>query len=173
MLLATLIGSADTPLVYMLVFAHWQAGAFGLGILEAGLAIGFVTGALLCGPVVERIGKGPTILVGLVGTGAAMALVAVLPFWPAAIAYAASGALNMLFFVPSLTMTQERAPRRALGRVLSTRGALLSIAVFASYAMATALVTWVPAVLLMGVLGLSLALMSLIGAMFVPTLREG
>ena len=66
-----------------------------------------------------------------------MVLVAVLPFWPAVFVNAASGVLNMLFFVPGVTMTQERAPRHALGRVLSTRGALLSLSVFVSYGLAT------------------------------------
>ena len=40
------------------------------GSSRAGLAIGFVLGALVCGAVVDRIGKGLTILLGLIGTGA-------------------------------------------------------------------------------------------------------
>ena len=170
MVLAGVVASADTPLIYMLAFYHWQKGALGLGILEGGLAIGFVLGALVCGTIVDRLGKGLTTLLGLIGTGLSMVLVAYLPFWPAAFVYAASGVLNMLFFVPGLTMTQERAPRHALGRVLSTRGALLSLSVFVSYGLATLLVTRVAATSLMAAMGAVLAVTTL-GAAAVPALR--
>jgi MFS transporter, DHA3 family, macrolide efflux protein len=161
---ASLIASADTILIYILAFTHWETGALGLGFMEGGLAVGFVIGALLCGAVVRWLGKGTTILVGLVGTGASMLLVSFLPFWPATIVYAASGILNMLFFVPGVTLVQEKAPRKVLGRVLSTRGALLSIASFVSYGMATLLTTVVPAQTLMAALGTVLTLLTLVAA---------
>jgi MFS family permease len=170
MVSATLIASCDTVLVYMLAFSHWEVGAFGLGVLEAGLAIGFVVGALVCGAVVERIGKGAAILIGLGGTGVSMVLVALLPFWPAAAVYAASGILNMLFFVPGITMIQERAPRDFLGRTLSTRGALMSLGCFASYGLATLLTTRVSPVSLMAALGAALVVVT-VGAAPAPSLR--
>ncbi len=170
MLVAGLVASADTPLVYMMVFTHWERGAFGLGVLEAALALGFVLGALSCGPVVEHTGKGYAILLGLLGTGACMVAVAVLPFWPAVVAYGISGALNVYFFVPGITMVQERAPQSARGRVLSTRHALMALSLFGSYAIATGLVARVQPEVLMGVMGAVLALMTA-AATAVPALR--
>lgn len=172
MVAATLIASAETPLLYMLAFGKWQRGTLGLGILEAGLAIGFVLGAFVCSPVVGRIGKGPAILLGLFGTGILMALVAVLPFWPAVIANTASGAFNMLFFVPGITQVQERAPRDMRARVLSTRYALTTLGVFTSYALATAFVAVVPADAMLSAMGTALAGITLVATALVPALRE-
>lgn len=171
MLVAGLIASADTPLLYMLAFSHWKRGAFGLGILEAGLAIGFILGALVCGPTVDRLGKGYSILLGLLGTGVCMGLLAVLPFWPAVVVNGMSGIFNILFFVPSITLTQERAPRSARARVLSSRGALMSVSMFTSYALATVLTTRVSASVLLATAGAALAVMAA-AATAVPALRQ-
>jgi MFS family permease len=171
MLVAGLIASADTPLVYMLAFSHWKRGAFGLGILEAALAIGFVLGAFVCGPTVDRLGKGYAILLGLLGTGVSMGLMAVLPFWPAVLVNGVSGVCNILFFVPSITLTQERAPRSARARVLSSRAALMSVSIFASYALATALTPLLGPQVLMFAAGAALYVVA-VAAMAVPALRQ-
>jgi len=152
---AAAIASAETPLTSMLVLTHWRRGAMGLGIFEASLAVGFVLGALTCGPIVDRLGKGPTILMGLIGTGLCMAAVAALPFWPAVILNGVSGVFNILFFVPTLTITQERAPSHARARVMSSRAALMAVALVVSYAAATALASAFeprPVMLAMGLL---------------------
>lgn len=171
MLFAAATASAETPLTYMLVLTHWDRGALGLGIFEAVLAIGFVIGALVCGLVVDRFGKGWTILLGLVGTGLAMSLVAVLPFWPAAMLNGLSGVFNIFFFVPTVTLNQERAPMQVRARVMSSRGALMAVALLVSYVLATAL-TWVlePAIVML-VMGLVLAA-GAATASVVPTLRR-
>ena len=101
-----------------------------------------------------------------------MALIAVLPFWPAVVANAVSGVFNMLFFVPGLTMVQERAPRNVRARALSTRDALTTVGIFASYALATALTTQMPADALLSAMGTALAGMTLVATALVPALRE-
>lgn len=171
LLAASLVASADTPLIYMLVFTHWKRGAFGLGVLEAGLALGFVVGAVMCGSVVRRLGKGDTILLGLLGTGACMVAVSLSSFWPAVVANSLSGVLNVLFFVPSITLAQERAPRFARARVLGTRNALMAVTIFASYAIATALSARIVTDALMAAMGFSLAGVAVLGTV-VPALRE-
>jgi MFS family permease len=168
---AAAVASAETPLIAMLVLTHWQRGAMGLGLLEASLAVGFVVGAFVCGPVVDRIGKGPTILTGLIGTGVAMACVAVAPFWPALILNAVSGVFNLLFFVPSLTLVQERAPGSVRARVMSSRGALMALALVFSYAAATALSALFEPHIVMAALGLLLAAGTIV-ACRVPALRQ-
>lgn len=171
MVFAATIASAEMPLTYMMVLTHWRKGPFGLGVFEAFLAVGFVVGALSCGSVVARFGKGPAILVGLVGTGATMALIAVLPFWPAAVLNGVSGAFNIFFFVPTLTLHQELAPAAARARVLSSRAALMAIALAASYALATVLTTILPPGLILGVMGVLLAAAAA-AAVAVPELRR-
>ena len=136
---AAAVASAELPLTSMLVLTHWRRGPMGLGVFEASLAVGFVLGALICGPLVDRFGKGQTILIGLIGTGLTMAAVAVLPFWPAAVLNGVAGVFNILFFVPTLTVAQERAPKAVRARVMSSRAALMASALVVSYAAATAL----------------------------------
>jgi len=168
---AAAVASADTPLTSMLVFSHWHRGAMGLGLFEASLAVGFVLGAFACGPAVDRIGKGPTILSGLIGTGVAMTAVALLPFWPAVILNGVSGAFNLLFFVPALTLVQERAPGPVRARVMSSRAALMALALVFSYAAATALSAVFGARLVMAALGLLLTAGTIV-ACRVPALRQ-
>jgi len=128
-------------------------------------------GAFACGPTVDRLGKGPTILLGLIGTGLVMAAVAMLPFWPAAILNGVAGVFNILFFVPTLTLVQERAPRAIRARVMSSRSVLLAVALVVSYAGATALASAFGPRPVMLTLGLLLSA-GTAAACLVPVLRE-
>lgn len=157
MLFAAAVASAEMPLTYMMVFSHWRTGALGLGIFEAVLAVGFVAGALLCQPLVARVGKGPAILIGLVGTGALMAAIAVLPFWAAVVCNGVSGIFNIFFFVPTLTLHQELAPVAVRARVLSSRAALMAAALAVSYGAATLLTTRFEPAPVLGLMGVLLA----------------
>ena len=168
---AALVASAELPLTSMLVLTHWQRGALGLGMFEAALAAGFALGAFACGPTVDRLGKGPTILLGLIGTGLVMAAVAMLPFWPAAILNGVAGVFNILFFVPTLTLVQERAPRAIRARVMSSRSVLLAVALVVSYAGATALASAFGPRPVMLTLGLLLSA-GTAAACLVPVLRQ-
>lgn len=168
---AAAIASAEMPLTSMLVLTHWDRGAMGLGLFEASLAVGFVAGAFTCVPAVQRLGKGPTILAGLAGTGACMAILAVLPFWPALIMNGVSGVFNLLFFVPAMTIVQERAPSSVRARVISSRAALMALALAFSYAAATALASFFGARAVMVTLGILLTAVTL-AAVRVPALRR-
>jgi MFS family permease len=168
---AAVVASAEMPLTAMLVLSHWHRGALGLGMFEASLAAGFALGAFICGPVVDRFGKGPTILAGLVGTGLVMAAVAVLPFWPAAVLNGVAGVFNILFFVPTLTLVQERAPQEVRARVMSSRAVLMAVALVVSYASATALASAFAPRSVMFVMGLLLAA-GTAAACLVPVLRQ-
>ncbi len=172
MVFAALIASADTPLTYMMVLSNWGAGALGLGLLEGGLALGFVLGAVVCQRVVARLGRGQTILLGLVATGICMLLIAVLPFWAAVIVNAISGVFNVLFFVPSLTMNQQLAPSTSRARVLGSRSAIISAGVLVSYVMATALTAHLDPATVLGTLGAVLAAVTVLAGLVAPVLRS-
>ena len=109
MLLASLVASAESPLTYMLVLGHWRTGAWGLGVVEAGLAVGIVAGSLMCPWVVAVVGRGLSILLGLLLTSFCMIAVAHLPFWPAVLVIALSGFCNMLFWIPTVNLQLELA----------------------------------------------------------------
>jgi MFS family permease len=140
MLLASVVASAESPLTYMLVLGHWRRGAWGLGVVEAGLAVGIVAGSLMCPYVVAIVGRGLSILLGLLLTSFCMIAVAYLPFWLAVLVIALSGIFNMLFWIPTVNLQLELAPPAARARVLSARRSLGTLAILVSYVLATVLV---------------------------------
>jgi MFS transporter, DHA3 family, macrolide efflux protein len=102
-------------------------------LLLASISLGSVIGGLGVGAVAPRLAKGPVILVGYVMMGITMigvGFVAELPL--ALLLFFAGGVANMLFLVPSITLFQERTPQRLMGRVVSTRQALVFGAIAAS-----------------------------------------
>ena len=156
MLLASLAASAESPLTYMLVLGHWHTGAWGLGVIEAGLAVGIVAGSLICSYVVEMLGRGLCVLLGLVLTSISMIVVAQLSFWPAVLLIAVSGVFNMLFWVPTVNLQLELAPPAARARVLSARRSLSTLTIFVSYALSTVLVSGMPATTVLTLFGVAL-----------------
>jgi len=170
LMLATLIASSEFPLSYMLVFSHWKRGAFGLGVMEAALAVGIILGGLLCGWFVRLQGRGMSIIIGLLATGVCMAAIAVLPFAPAVLVMAVSGVFNMFFFVPTMTLQQDLAPSDIRGRVLSTRRWYTATTILASYVLATVLVRSIAVQHVLLGLGIGLTVIAL-GAMAFPVLR--
>ena len=156
MLLASLAASAESPLTYMLVLGHWRTGAWGLGVVEAALAVGIVAGSLVCSYVVAILGRGLSILLGLVLTSFTMIAVANLPFWPAVGLIAVSGVFNMLFWVPTVNLQLELAPPAARARVLSARRSLSTLTIFASYVLSTVLVSGIAATTVLTLFGVAL-----------------
>jgi len=156
LLLASLVASAESPLTYMLVLGHWRTGAWGLGVVEAGLAVGIVAGSLICARVVAILGKGLSILLGLVLTSLCMVAVAHLPFWPAVALIAVSGVFNMLFWVPTVNLQLELAPPAARARVLSARRSLSTLTIFVSYTLSTVLVSGMAATTVLTLFGIAL-----------------
>lgn len=111
-------------------------GAFDYSVLEAALGLGAVAGGLAVGRWGERFPKGPMILTGLIFSGVADASLALFSdLWLAAGMVALSGVGNMLFVIPSITLTQQVTPDEFLGRVSSLRTVLFSIAGLASNAL--------------------------------------
>ena len=145
-----------SPLTYMLVLSHWRTGAWGLGVIEAGLAVGIVAGSLICSYVVATLGRGLCILLGLVLTGISMIGVAQLSFWPAVLLVAVSGVFNMMFWVPTVNLQLELAPPAARARVLSARRTLSTLTILFSYALSTALVSVMAATTVLTLFGAAL-----------------
>jgi MFS family permease len=163
MLLASLAASAESPLTYMLVLGHWHAGAWGLGVVEAGLAVGIVAGSLVCGYFVAALGRGLCILLGLFLTSVSMIAVAFLAFWPAVVLIAISGVFNMMFWVPTVNLQLELAPAAARARVLSARRSLSTLTIFVSYVLSTVLVSAVAATTVLALFGGALLCVSVGG----------
>jgi MFS transporter, DHA3 family, macrolide efflux protein len=102
-------------------------------LLLASISLGSIVGGLGVGAIAPRLSKGPVILVGYVAMGITMVGVGFVNDLPLALAlFFGGGVANMLVLVPSITLFQERTPQRLMGRVVSTRQALVFGAIAAS-----------------------------------------
>ena len=109
------------------------------GLLLTAVAVGSVVGGLGVGAIGDRIPKGPIILAGFIGMGLSLvgAGLTTDPFVAIGL-FALVGLSNMLFIVPTITLFQQRTPQRFMGRVVSSRQAL----VFGAIALSMGLSGW-------------------------------
>ncbi len=101
--------------------------------LLTAIAVGSVLAGILVGIVGDRIPKGRLMIAGFIGMGASLAAVGLVtdPIL-AMIAFFGAGAFNMVYIIPTVTLFQERTPQRLMGRVVSSRQALVFGSIAAS-----------------------------------------
>lgn len=94
--------------------------------LMSSLGIGSVVGGLLIGQVARRVPKGLLAIGGFVTVGVAMIAVGMVndPFVAIGL-YFFIGVANVAYLVANVTLFQERTPQALMGRVISTRQALV------------------------------------------------
>jgi len=119
-------------------------------LLLTAIAVGSVLAGIAVGAIGDRLPKGPLVIAGFIGMGLSL-VVAGLVTDPvlAMVAFFFTGAMNMLFIIPTVTLFQQRTPQRLMGRVVSSRQAL----VFGSIAASMALSGW-----LAGIIGAAMVL---------------
>ena len=105
-------------------------------LLLTALALGSVGAGIVVGAIGDRFSKGRMVIVGFIGFGLAL-VVAGLVTDPilAMVAFFAGGAFNMVFIIPTVTLFQELTPQRLMGRVVSSRQALVFGSIAASMAL--------------------------------------
>jgi len=105
-------------------------------ILLAAIGLGSVFGGVAIGAVGERLPKGPMAIAGFIGMGLTLAAAGLTtdPFLAIG-AFFLTGAFNIAYIIPSITLFQERTPQRLMGRVVSSRQALVFGAIAASMAL--------------------------------------
>lgn len=102
----------------------FSAGQVGMTFMAAG--IGSLAAATLTARLNARLGMGPTMLLGITGTGVAWVVMgsAMGPFWLASAIFGLGMFLldltAMVFFINYLTLRQAVTPDRLLGRVTAT-----------------------------------------------------
>ncbi|CAN5553147.1 hypothetical protein BH23CHL10_BH23CHL10_15330 [soil metagenome] len=141
-------------------------------LLLTAVAFGSVVGGVAVGVIGDRIAKGPLIIAGFIGMGLSLVAAGMVtnPFLAMGMFFI-TGLANMLFIIPTITMFQQRTPQRLMGRVVSSRQAL----VFGAIALSMGLSGWLsdligPATVLM-VAGAVCALAGAAG-IFVPAMRN-
>jgi len=104
----------------------WMLGA---------IALGSVVGGILVGSIGDRLPKGPMVIAGFIGMGLSLAAAGLVTHPLAAIGiFFVVGLTNMLFIIPTITLFQQRTPGRLMGRVVSSRQALVFGGIAASMA---------------------------------------
>jgi MFS family permease len=147
-------------------------GAVLYGAAEAAIAFGAVLGSTLLPRYISGFPKGRLLIAGFAATGLIIVLIAMAPTVPVAlILFGLLGISNVLFYVPNVTILQEGTPPEMTARVFGARIALVNL-------------SWIPAILLGGVLsdtvgvepllalaGLVTLGTALVGA-FLPAIRD-
>ena len=108
-------------------------------MLLTAIAVGSVLAGIAVGALGDRLPKGPLVIVGFIGMGLSLVGAGLVtdPIL-AIIAFFVTGMMNMFFIIPTVTLFQQRTPQRLMGRVVSSRQAL----VFGSIAASMALSGW-------------------------------
>jgi DHA3 family macrolide efflux protein-like MFS transporter len=163
-----------TPVLIIRRFAGGDAtaGAALFGGAEAALAFGAVLASAFFPRYMARYRKGQLLIAGFATWGTVAGLIAIAPSFTVALAlFAVLGAANVLYFVPTVTIMQEATPPEIRARVFGARIALTNL-------------SWLPLVLVSGVLGDAIGVNVLIAlaglvtvttaviASFVPAIRD-
>jgi MFS family permease len=108
-------------------------------LLLTAVALGSVVGGVAVGAIGPRLPKGPLIIAGFVGMGLSLVGAGFVtdPFIAMSLFFF-TGLFNMLFIIPTITLFQQRTPQPLMGRVVSSRQAL----VFGSIALSMGLSGW-------------------------------
>ncbi len=115
-------------LVVVLARDVLQAGAYGYGYIEAGWAIGAVTGGLLTGPLLKRFPAMGVLLLGLATLAVGHTLFPYVKVLLAAVAMnALFGACRALGGVVTQTSIMATVPRRLMGRTQSAFGVMTTL----------------------------------------------
>ena len=140
------------------------AGAVQFGASEAAIALGAVLASAVLPRFAPRLRKGELLIAGFFCWGVAVVLLAEAPTFGVALAlFLVMGIANVLFFVPNMTLLQEVTPQDHRARVFGARIALTNL-------------SWLPIVLITGVLGDVLpvaAVISFAGALTLATAVVG
>ena len=149
-----------------------EVGASLFGVAEGAIAVGAVLGAILLTPRLSSLPKGRLLLTGFAVYGLLLIALAVAPsFALAAAVFTVTGVVNVVFYVPNVTLSQELTPPELRARVFGARIALLNL-------------SWLPMIVLSGALadgvGVSVLIalaggLTRVGALvgfFIPIVRD-
>jgi len=141
---SALFASASIAVCYALALDRYQAGPFGLAMLDAASAVGILLGSVLVARRSE-LGVGVKFLVGITVFGIFFAMLAfAVNIWIAMVLIAFAGVANMYFFIPATTLYQTRSERPVRGRVMAAATSATRVAMVVGMVAAGALADKLP-----------------------------
>jgi MFS family permease len=155
-----LLGSLNT----LWIGFAWRVShtdAWGYGLTESANAIGTLCGLWLLQWLSRRLNKGRVIALGFATMGLAVLGIGFTEsLWVAVVLAAITGAGNMIFLVPSITMVQQLTPPEMCGRVVGVRHTLTFTAFMISNAAAGALADQIGVSPLIAMLGAGMVVLA-------------
>jgi MFS family permease len=168
------IVSSLTPALIFQRYAadNAQIGASQFGIAEGAIAVGAVASGVLIAPRLARFPKGRILLTGFAIYGFSLvALALASTFELAVILFTILGVVNVIFYVPNVTLSQELTPPQLRARVFGARIALLNLSWLPAILVSGALADAVSIPVLIGVAGLLTLVGAVVGAL-IPIVRD-
>jgi MFS family permease len=152
----SLLAQLSLPIVNgltpVLIFREYALGPQQYGAVEAAIAVGAVATGLAFPSVLGRAPKGALIAGGFAMLGIVLIAIALSPGFAVTLPlFALVGVANVVFFVPNVTLSQEVTPPALRARVFASRTALLHL-------------SWLPIVLVSGLLADLFTVQALLGA---------
>src|ERR1700730_739060 len=121
-LVATVFFGMTTTILVVMAYGPLHAGAGGYGLIEAAIGAGAIVGAIIAAGLLNRVRAGALLLAGVAGVGIANVLVGFSQSLVLTLVFLLfGGILNIVYYVPVISVTQREAPDRVRGRVMSTR----------------------------------------------------
>jgi MFS transporter, DHA3 family, macrolide efflux protein len=121
-LVATVFFGMTTTILVVMAYGPLHAGASGYGLIEAAIGAGAIIGAIIAADLLNRVRAGALLLAGVAGVGIANVLVGFSQSLVLTVVFLLfGGILNMVYYVPIISVTQREAPDHVRGRVMSTR----------------------------------------------------
>src|SRR5437773_8581366 len=176
LVVAVFFGMTTTLLVVM-AYGPLNGGASAYGFIEAAIGAGAIVGALIAGELVNRARAGTLLLLGAGGVGLVNLLVGFSRNLTVTIIFLLlGGILNMVYYVPLISVTQRESPDSVRGRVMATRFLLVQGGYLAGMALAGPMSDRFGAPMVFVVGGLFLVVAALLGFAFrsirMATLRD-
>jgi MFS family permease len=141
-------------------------------LLLTAIALGSVLGGIGVGWIGERVRKGPMTIVGFVVMGLSLVAAGLVRDPLVAIGiFFFTGLFNMVFIIPTITLFQQRTPQKLMGRVVSSRQALVFGAIGVSMAISGWLADLIGANTVLVVAGAVCAAAGAVG-LLVPPMRS-
>lgn len=160
------------PLLVVMAYGPLHSGAAGYGVLEAGIGAGAIIGAFAAPSLLSKYRAGALILIGVAGMGLSYGATGFTrEIWLAVAFLSLGGVLNMLYYVPLISVTQREALDHVRGRVMSSRFLLVQVGTLLGMAVGGPLSDRVGAPIVFIAAGILLLAASLLGVAF-NTLRS-
>lgn len=155
-------------------FADGDALSGGVlyGASEAAIALGAVAGSAILPGYLQKVPKGRSLLIGFGLTGIIIVLIALSPTFPVALGlFVVLGFVNVLSFVPTVTILQEATPQPMIARVFGARIALTNLTWLVILVLGGLLADTISAEVVLVFAGL-VTLATALVAVFVPAIRD-